>query len=618
LPPHEIQIDLGTVYEITGFSYLPRQDGWTHGNINAYEFYVSTDGLTWNAPTASGNFSTGALAKQVSSTAKVGRFVRLRALSEVEGQAWTSIAELNVLGRITTGTNTTIVTSTTTTASTTSTTSSTSTTSTTTVTSTTTTTQATTDDPVNWSQLVANAKGTVRYVGSKDEFNNASSTATPGDVIIVRNGTYSGWFGLNVVSNGTAAAPIIYMAETSGRVTFTGASQVMTVLGNYNIIGGFVFDGITERALNLTGSTGAGTTGASDNRITDITMRNSGKARTYWMFEISRRANRNRIDHSVFDQNYGFIRLMVAEQDSVDYGPSQDTRIDHNVFKNTRGDNDAGDRVPVLQVGQGSPSQLGSDLLDVRLIFEYNTVENHVTYYTNGLVSVKTSGNTIRYNKFINSHGSIGLRDGNYNKVYGNLISGMAGADGGLAAIDMLGAYNQVYDNIIDTPDRQAAIYMVRWGDRVCPSSPSWCTSYPATHDNLVAHNTILNFKNYGIQLGDCDNGACNLIDRLTIANNIIAGSAGTIFYYVEGSTSNLKISNNLYYNKSTAAFGKGYNYDAAPITGNPMITDPTTLPAGSIAVDTGTTIVGITEDFNHSARLVGSLPDIGAVEYKP
>lgn len=35
--PHEIQIDLGAYYAITGFQYLPRQDQYSSGNIRAYE-----------------------------------------------------------------------------------------------------------------------------------------------------------------------------------------------------------------------------------------------------------------------------------------------------------------------------------------------------------------------------------------------------------------------------------------------------------------------------------------------------------------------------------------------------------------------------------------------------
>ena len=39
--PHEIIVDLGACYEITGFTYLPRTDGTRNGTIKDYEAYFS-------------------------------------------------------------------------------------------------------------------------------------------------------------------------------------------------------------------------------------------------------------------------------------------------------------------------------------------------------------------------------------------------------------------------------------------------------------------------------------------------------------------------------------------------------------------------------------------------
>jgi lysophospholipase L1-like esterase len=97
-PPHEIQIDLAGNYSINGFRYLPRQDGFANGTIKNYEFYVSVDGINWGSPVASGTFANTTAVKEVLFNAKSGRYVRLRALSEVNGNPWTSAAELNVLG----------------------------------------------------------------------------------------------------------------------------------------------------------------------------------------------------------------------------------------------------------------------------------------------------------------------------------------------------------------------------------------------------------------------------------------------------------------------------------------------------------------------------------------
>ncbi|MBI4687069.1 MAG: discoidin domain-containing protein [Nitrospirae bacterium] len=101
--PHEIQVDMGGFYDVNGFKYLPRQDGWSHGRVGQYEFYVSMDGVSWGAAVAAGTFANSAAEKEVSFTQKRGKFIRLRAITEVNGNPWTSMAELTALGNLSSG-----------------------------------------------------------------------------------------------------------------------------------------------------------------------------------------------------------------------------------------------------------------------------------------------------------------------------------------------------------------------------------------------------------------------------------------------------------------------------------------------------------------------------------
>ena len=96
-PPHEIQINIGAVYNVSGFLYLPRQDGNPNGRIGQYEFYVSLDGVNWGTAVATGTLANTASKSQVLFTSKTGQYVRLRALTEVNGLPYTSMAELSVL-----------------------------------------------------------------------------------------------------------------------------------------------------------------------------------------------------------------------------------------------------------------------------------------------------------------------------------------------------------------------------------------------------------------------------------------------------------------------------------------------------------------------------------------
>lgn len=94
--PHEIQINLGTSHNIGGFLYLPRQDGNYNGIIKEYQFYISNDGVSWGDPVAIGEFVDDKEAR-VLFTPKTGQYIRLVALSELNGNPWTTMAEINVL-----------------------------------------------------------------------------------------------------------------------------------------------------------------------------------------------------------------------------------------------------------------------------------------------------------------------------------------------------------------------------------------------------------------------------------------------------------------------------------------------------------------------------------------
>ncbi|MFI6848917.1 TIM-barrel domain-containing protein [Kitasatospora sp. NPDC050467] len=99
--PHEIQIDLGARYDVDSTTYLPRQDGGVNGRIGQYEIYVSDSTTAWGAPVATGTFADTAGAKTVDFTAKAGRYLRLRALTEAGNRGpWTSLAELTATGRL--------------------------------------------------------------------------------------------------------------------------------------------------------------------------------------------------------------------------------------------------------------------------------------------------------------------------------------------------------------------------------------------------------------------------------------------------------------------------------------------------------------------------------------
>jgi lysophospholipase L1-like esterase len=97
--PHELQIDMGVIYELDGLRYLARQDDIAqNGRVREYAFYTSLDGVNWGNPVAAGLFDNTSDEQEIGFSAISARYIRFVSLSEVNRQPWASIAELNVLG----------------------------------------------------------------------------------------------------------------------------------------------------------------------------------------------------------------------------------------------------------------------------------------------------------------------------------------------------------------------------------------------------------------------------------------------------------------------------------------------------------------------------------------
>ncbi len=95
-PPHYLVIDLGQEVDLAGLDYLPRQDQG-NGRVGKYEIRTGLiqDQLTL---VKQGQFPNKADLQRVMFTTPVkARYVEFRALDEVKGQDWSSVAELNFL-----------------------------------------------------------------------------------------------------------------------------------------------------------------------------------------------------------------------------------------------------------------------------------------------------------------------------------------------------------------------------------------------------------------------------------------------------------------------------------------------------------------------------------------
>ncbi|HUZ06694.1 MAG TPA: discoidin domain-containing protein [Candidatus Paceibacterota bacterium] len=98
--PHFITVDMGKSHRIGGFTYLPRQDGNPNGTVENYRFETSLNGTDWTTNIVSGTFANirnNPSLQEVNFAPVNVRFFRFTALREINGNGWTSAAEINVL-----------------------------------------------------------------------------------------------------------------------------------------------------------------------------------------------------------------------------------------------------------------------------------------------------------------------------------------------------------------------------------------------------------------------------------------------------------------------------------------------------------------------------------------
>ncbi|MGB6150542.1 MAG: family 43 glycosylhydrolase [Pricia sp.] len=91
--PHEMVIDLGDTYDVSGFMCVPRQDA--SGNaISDFQLFLSEDGLEWDVPVAAGRMSYWS---ELYFTPKRARFMKLIGHKDINGSRFASAAEFRLM-----------------------------------------------------------------------------------------------------------------------------------------------------------------------------------------------------------------------------------------------------------------------------------------------------------------------------------------------------------------------------------------------------------------------------------------------------------------------------------------------------------------------------------------
>ncbi|WP_299531911.1 alpha-L-fucosidase [Ulvibacterium sp.] len=97
--PQEIVIDLGNVYDLTGFTYCPIQERYPFGIITTYEFSTSTNKANWKI-TATGEFGNvvnNRIEQRVDFKTTKARYIKLKGIKVDGADFRTSFGEVGIV-----------------------------------------------------------------------------------------------------------------------------------------------------------------------------------------------------------------------------------------------------------------------------------------------------------------------------------------------------------------------------------------------------------------------------------------------------------------------------------------------------------------------------------------
>ncbi len=93
--PYTVDIDLGILRAINGFTYLPRQVG-TNGRIADYELYIGRTAETLGKPIHTGTFENSTDLQSIAFAPTWGKVVRLKILNSANGKVHATAAEFEL------------------------------------------------------------------------------------------------------------------------------------------------------------------------------------------------------------------------------------------------------------------------------------------------------------------------------------------------------------------------------------------------------------------------------------------------------------------------------------------------------------------------------------------
>lgn len=381
------------------------------------------------------------------------------------------------------------------------------------------------------------------YVTDGGDLKDYVNAAQPGDVFIVRDGSYND-FEASFTSSGAPGNPIIIKAESIGGVTLTGESHFTFKKAAHIVLEGFIFDAQDDNTL-------VKLEGCHHIRITRNVFELETTESIKWVYiggywsdnTFQFASHHNRVDHNIFQHKNTPGHYITIDgshnEDETIYRQSQYDRIDHNFFKNNSPR--AVNEQESIRIGWSDMSQSSG----------YTTVEHNLFEDCDGdpeIVSVKSCDNIIRHNTFRRCYGTLSLRHGNRNRIEGNYFFGdgkpngtYTNSSGGTSTtytggIRIYGTDHVIVNNYMQ--GLQGTIWdapiALTQGDAIDGSSTNLSKHFRAERV-IIAYNTLVN-NAHGIEIGyDKSNDYNKALKDITFANNLITGTENSLVNYLEG-----------------------------------------------------------------------------------
>lgn len=406
------------------------------------------------------------------------------------------------------------------------------------------------------SGVISKAHAATITVSTASQLTTALSVVKPGDTITLKDGIYTGSAFTLLGKKATSTSRIVIKAANRNKAIISGNAYLHIQDSSFITIEGLLFTNTGNPSVRLTSSDHV-----SVRRNIFRQVENGSTTSIHWIYVRGSTAGSHVIERNLFENKVdlgNFISIAGSET-----AVSQNNVIRYNHFKNI----------------DASQHNLGKEAIrigvsNIATTNAYTTIESNLFENCSGdfeIISIKSGRNTIKNNTFRDNNGSVVLRHGNENKVFGNFFLG------GQGGIRVYGKGQLIYNNYIDGTtgggDYLGAL-LVPNGDVESTPAGVALDIYERPRDIVVAFNTLVNNR-ANLEIGGTISGTLSA-QNLTIANNVITGSQGKLVNVITSPISSTW-SGNFMYPTGTATLGVTMPSTAIRVV-NPLLTTVNTL----------------------------------------